>query len=146
MDIRPFCGAAADSSELKQRYGLYVSDRRSAFPGFPLQTYEQYRLVAATQARGCTTLVADAIRVGGPGSLWAGQIGFRTSLVHPTWTVDRVRRIEAEIAAEGDEVRCAEIGMLEATTAELEAKLSIPGTRRPIERSPLLQRLADIEA
>lgn len=373
MEIRPFCGAAADPGELKQRYDLYAADRLSVFPGFPVQDYEHFaatarsgspslpvdqfsdqfpdqfalhwsawegerligfagvslvdqdgtvvavprvdvvsdrrrhgvgtallrRLVAATQVRGCVTLVADAVRIGSAGSLWAGQVGFRiaqefswqmlhirdtdsvrwqvptptgyrieywtgaapdplvaafasarnaigdsplgdTTLVHPTWTVDRIRRIEAEIAAEGDEVHCvvavhgqsgavaaftellldprrpalswqrdtavvrahrglglaraikaamlcrltaetsgldrvitstaaenaamrrvneqlgylpyAEIGMLEAATAEIEAKLSVPGARRPIEqlpqlqRLPLLQHLADLEA
>ncbi|WP_034269080.1 GNAT family N-acetyltransferase [Actinospica robiniae] len=366
MEIRPFLGADADPSELKQRYELYAEDRRSVFPGFPIQAYEQYvaaaaacppstvalseglppvapplqwsawqgerligsvgvslveedgtlvavprievaadhrrrgvgtallhRLVSAAQARGCTTLVADAVRIGSAGALWANRVGFRTtqifswqmlhipdieparwqlrtpagyrlerwtaatpeplvaafararnaiadsplgdtSLVHPTWTVERLRRVEAEIAADGDTWHCvvamhertgdvaaftellrdpvrpalswqrdtavvrahrglglartvkaamlrwlsaevpgldrvvtstaaentamrrvneqvgylpyAEIGMLEAAPAEIEAKLSIPGARRSQQRRPLLQHLADFEA
>lgn len=369
MDIRPFHGAHAHPSELRQRYELYAEDRRSVFPGFPIQAYEHYaavareatsaatldgqaadrpmpkalalhwsawegerlvgsaglslvdedgtlvavprievasdhrrrgvgtallrRLVSAAQARGCTTLVADAVRSGSAGSLWAGRVGFRTtqvfswqmlhvrnvdpalwqvttppgyrlehwtaaapeplvavfakarnaiadsplgdtSLVHPTWTVERLRRVEAEIAADGDECHCvvavhertgevaaftellrdplrpalswqrdtavvrahrglglartvkaamlrrlsaevpgldrivtstaaensamrrvneqvgyvpyAEIGMLEAAPAEIEAKLSIPGARRARERQQLLRHLADLEA
>ena len=352
MEIRPFLGADADPSELRQRYELYAYDRRSVFPGFPIHSYAQYvagarrpspvsgpalgwsawererligsaafsvvehegtvvavprvevaadwrrrgvgtalfrQIVASASAHGCATLAADAVRVGSGGALWAGCVGFRTvqvfswqmlhirevdparwqvplpagyrlecwtaaapealvaafafarnaiadsplgdsSLAHPTWTVERVRRVEAEIAAGGDQSHCvvavhensgvlaaftellidpvhpalcwqrdtavvrahrgrglgravkagmlnrlvaevpgldrivtstaaenagmrrvneqvgyvpyAEIGMLEAATADVGAALAIPGPRRP----PLLERVADFEA
>ncbi|MBR7838839.1 GNAT family N-acetyltransferase [Actinospica durhamensis] len=352
MEIRPFLGADADPSELRQRYELYAADRRSVFPGFPIHSYGQYvasarrltpvagpalgwsawererligsaslsvvehegmvvavprvevaadsrrrgvgtallrRLVASASAHGCATLAADAVRVGSDGGLWAERVGFRTvqvfswqmlhiqevdparwqvpvpagyrleywiaaapealvaafasarnaiadsplgdsSLTHPAWTVERVRRVEAEIAAGGDQSHCvvaihedsgvlaaftellvdplrpalcwqrdtavvrahrgrglgravkaemlnrlaaevpdldcivtstasenagmrrvneqvgyvpyAEIGMLEAATADIEAALAIPGPRH----RPLLERVADFEA
>jgi GNAT superfamily N-acetyltransferase len=122
-------------------------------------------VVASARARGCTTVAADAIRVGSDGCVWAERAGFSTvqifswqivrvrevdparwqvpvpdgfrlehwtraapeplvaafaaarnaiadaplgdsSLAHPTWTVERVRRTEAETAAVGDENRC----------------------------------------
>ena len=242
MEIRPFLGADADPSELRQRYDLYASERHSVFPGFPIHTYAQYvaamrrpssataaqakaaqaaaaqvaaplgwsawegervigsaalslvdhegtavavprvevapdrrrrgvgtallrQIVAASRAHGCATLAADAVRVGSDGGMWAQCVGFRTvqvfcwqmlhvgevaraswhvpvptgyrleywtvaapqslvadfaearnaiadsplgesSLSHPAWTVERVRRIEAEIAAAGDQVHC----------------------------------------
>lgn len=358
MRIRPFLGAEADPTELRQRYTLYKSDRLSAFPGFPVHSCEQYaanalrpsrsdglvldwsawegerlvgsagvslvdqdgtlvavprvdvapdrrcrgigtallrQLVAAAKAGGCGTLVADAVRIGSDGSRWAECVGFRTaqvfswqmlqagdvdralwqvpvpagyrlehwaaaaperwvaafaearnaiadsplgetSLVHPTWTVERIRRTEAEIAADGDECRVvvavhersgavaaftellldpvlpalswqrdtavtrahrglglgravkaamlrrltaevpgldrvitstaasnatmrrvnervgylpyAEIGMLEAATADIEAALRVPGARSPYERraAPLFEGLTDFEA
>jgi len=258
MEIRPCHGvdADADPTELEQHYALYAADRLSVFPGFPIQSYEQYaatarlgssvtavrprslrwsawegqrlvgsagvsfvdedgivvavprievvsdrrrggvatallrRLVAASRERDCATLVADAIRIGGPGALWAEHVGFRTaqvfswqmlhirdvdparwqlptpegfrleywtaaapeplvaafaearnaiadsplgdtSLTHPTWTVDRVRRVEAEIAAEGDESRCV-VAVHEQTGAVAAFTELLLDPRRPV--------------
>jgi GNAT superfamily N-acetyltransferase len=99
MEIKPFLGAAADPSELRQRYTLYASDRRTVFPGFPIHTYEQYEANARRASSSAAGGPGGPVGPGGPASwsAWSGErlVGSASvSVVDHDGTAVAVPRVE----------------------------------------------------